>query len=105
MQDQIENWRIEAASWLELKKASELLRETKNDVFAEITSKMNGKSEAEKQRMARVSLEWKEHRNAMLEAESKERRAKLLLKYKDMLVWSANSENANARKERGQYGA
>ncbi len=105
MHEQIEKWRIEAGKWLDLQEAADLLRETKNDVFAEITSKMNGSSEAEKQRMARISTDWKTFRDSVVKAEAKARRAKLLLKYADMKVWAANSESANARKEQGQYGS
>tara|TARA_R110002012_G_C11579444_1_gene605232 strand:- start:531 stop:848 length:318 start_codon:yes stop_codon:yes gene_type:complete len=105
MHEQIEQWRIEAEKWLDLQKAADLLRGTKNDVFAEMTSKMDGSSEAEKQRLARVSPEWKAFRDSVVEAEAKARQAKMLSKYADMKVWAANSENANARKERGQYQA
>lgn len=99
MFDEVEKWRIAAAEWLDLQEAADVLRETKNDVFAEICSGIDAKSEAEKQRLARVSRRWQNHRNDMLKAENVARRAKLRVKYADMIFEAKRTENANARAE------
>lgn len=103
MFEEVEKWRIAAAEWLDLKEASELLRETKNDVLAEITSRQDGNSHADNDRRARISQEWKDHRNKMLLAESDERRSKMRLKYADMCFEAKRSENANARAELSKH--
>lgn len=103
MSEHVEQWRLQAAEWLDLQEAADLLRETKNDVFAEIKSGMEGKSEAEKDRLARISQDWKEHRNKMLKAEAEARRAKMRLKYVQMKFDAWRSEGANARQERARY--
>lgn len=102
MFEEVEKWRIAAAEWLDLQEAADILRETKNDVFAEICSGMDAKSEAEKQRLARLSDRWKSHRNEMVGAENKARRAKLRVKYADMIFEAKRTENANARAELGK---
>lgn len=99
----IEKWRLQAAEWLDLQEAADILRECKNDVFAEITHKQEGASNAEKERNARRSPEWTGHRTKMVEAESKARRAKLRLKYQNMMFQAWVSESANARAEMGKH--
>ena len=100
MFDELERFRLAAKKWSDLQDAADILRETKNDVLAEITSKQEGKSHAEKERAARVSDDWKEHVAKMLEAESKARHAKLAMKYYDMKFNAERTANANARAER-----
>ena len=100
MNELVEKWRIRAAEWLDLQEAADILRETKNDVFAEIMSAQDGSSIAERDRMARLSPEWKEFRDKMLEAEAQARRARMRLKYEQMIFDSWRTENANARTER-----
>lgn len=99
----VEKWRVRADEWADAKDAAEILRETKSDVLAEITSTMNGKSHAERERLARVSERWKEHRTAMLDAERKERRAKIVMTHADKYYEAIRTENANARAEMGKY--
>lgn len=101
MFDTLEAWRVAAAEWLDLQEAADILRETKNDVLAEITHRQDGSSHAERDRRARLSHEWKDHRTKMLEAEAKARRAKLRVKYQDMKFNAERTANANARAERG----
>lgn len=100
MTELVERWRLRAAEWLDLQEAADILRETKNDVFAEIMSRMDGSSIAERDRLARLSPEWKEFRDSMLEAEAKARRARMRLKYEAMMFDAWRTENANARIER-----
>lgn len=99
MFEELEKWRVAASEWLDLQEAADILRETKNDVLAEIVSIQPGSSHAEKDRNARISAEWKDHRNKMLDAEAKARRAKLRVKYADMMFEAKRTENANARAE------
>ncbi len=99
MFEAVEKWRLAAAEWLDLQEAADILRETKNDVFAEISSRQPGSSIAAKQEAARMSPDWVEHRNKMIDAEAKARRAKMRLKYADMMFEAKRSENANARAE------
>ena len=103
MSEHVEKWRIRAAEWLDAQQAADLLRETKNDVFAEIKSKMTGSSEAERDRLARVSGEWRAFRNAMIEAEGNARRLKMRMKYEEMLFDAWRTEAANARQEKTRY--
>ena len=103
MMEEVEKWRVAASEWLDLQEAADILRETKNDVLAEITSRQPGNSHAEKDRNARISDEWKTFRTNMLEAEAKARRSKLRVKYADMCFDAKRSENANARAERSKY--
>jgi hypothetical protein len=103
MSDLVEKWRLAAAEWLDAKEAASLLRETKNDVFAEIKSKMNASSEAERDRQARLSTEWAVHRSKMLEAEKTERRLSMGVKYRQMQFDAWRTEAANNRQERGNY--
>lgn len=101
MFDTLEKWRIAAAEWLDLQEAADILRETKNDVLAEITDNQDGSSHAEKDRRARLSKDWRDHRSNMLTAEAKARRAKMRVKYQDMKFNAERTANANARAERG----
>lgn len=100
MTDLVEKWRLAAAEWLDLQDAADLLRETKNDVFAEIVSDQEGSSMAEKERRARITTRWREHRDNMVKAESDARRAKMRVKYAQMRFDSWRTSNANARSER-----
>lgn len=100
MNEIVEKWRLRAAEWLDLQEAADILTETKNDVFAEIKSVQNGSSEAEKERMARLSPEWKAFRDNMLDANAKARRARMRVKYESMMFDAWRSENANSRTER-----
>ena len=99
MFEELEKWRLAAAEWLDLQEAADILRETKSDVFAEIASLQDAKSEAEKQRIARISEQWKTHRDKMLRAEADARRSKMRLKFAEMMFEAKRSENANARAE------
>lgn len=103
MMDALEKWRIASAEWLDLQDAADILRETKNDVFAEIASAMDANTNAEKERMARLSTRWREFRDELVKAEAKARRSKMRVKYADMKWNSLRSMNANARTERGNY--
>lgn len=102
MFEELEKWRIAAAEWLDLQDAADILRETKNDVLAEIVSAQEGSSHAERERLARISQQWKDHRDKMVKAESKARRAKFRVKYADMSFEAKRTENANARAELGK---
>lgn len=95
----VEKWRIAAETWADAKDAADVLRETKNDVLEEIKSTINAGSNAERERLARTSERWKEHRSAMLEAERKERRTKLNMTLADKRYESIRTANANARSE------
>ena len=99
--EELELWRIASAEWLDAQDAADILRETKNDVFAEIVSRQDAKTNAEAERLARLSDEWKEHRTEMISAESRARRLKMRVKYHDMKWNSIRSMEANARAERG----
>lgn len=103
MSEHVEKWRLMAADWLDKQQAADLLRETKNDVFAQIKSKQNGKSEAEKDRLARISPEWIKFRDSMVTAEAEARRARLRMKHSEMLFDAWRTEAANNRTERGRY--
>ena len=103
MSEHVEKWRLRAAEWLDLQKAADLLRETKNDVFAQITASQPGSSNAEKERNARCSTEWEDFRNHMIDAEDKARRAKFRVTYEKMCFEAWRSEGANSRKERSMY--
>lgn len=103
MSEHVEKWRLQAAEWLDAQEAADLLRETKNDVFAEIKSKQNGKSEAEKDRLARISTDWREFRDSMIKAEGLARRIRTRMKYEQMKFDAWRSEGANARRERDRY--
>ena len=103
MSEHVERWRLRAAEWLDLQSAADLLRETKNDVFAQIASSMPGSSNAEKERNARCSTEWEDFRNKMIDAEDKARRARMRVKYEDMRFREWQTNSANSRKERDKY--
>ena len=103
MSEIVERWRLRAAEWLDAQEAADLLRDTKNDVFAEIKSKMDGKSEAEKDRLARISDEWIEFRSSMIEAESLARRLRMRMKYEQMMFDAWRTEAANNRQELKRY--
>lgn len=103
MMEEVEKWRIAAAEWLDLQEAADVLRETKNDVFAEITAASEGKTNAEKERNARLSERWNEFRTAMLKAEADARRSRFRMIYADKVFEAKRSENANARAERSKY--
>lgn len=103
MSEHVERWRLRAAEWLDAQQAADLLRETKNDVFAEIKSKQNGSSEAERDRLARTSSEWRSFRNEMIEAEAQARRLRMRMKFEEMQFDAWRTEAANNRKEQGRY--
>ena len=103
MSEHVERWRLRAAEWLDMQQAADLLRETKNDVFAEIKSRMDGSSEAERDRLARTSDEWRVFRDKMVNAESEARRHRMRMKYEEMMFDAWRTEAANARQERGRY--
>lgn len=103
MSEHVEKWRLRMAEWLDLQKAADILRETKNDVFAQIASSMPGKSNAEKERNARCSTEWEDFRNKMIEAEDVARRARMRVKYEQMCFDAWRTESANDRRERDRY--
>jgi hypothetical protein len=103
MNDHVERWRLRASEWLDAQQAADLLRETKNDVFAEIKSRQDGRSEAEKDRLARLSNDWKDHRNKMIEAEANARRLRLRMKYEEMMFDAWRTGEANKRRELAKY--
>lgn len=97
--DYTERWRLAAAEWLDKQDAADLLTETKNDVLAEITSRSDGKSHAEKERNARSSAEWREFREAMVKAQAEARRAKFRVQYAKMQREDWLNGAANKRAE------
>ena len=99
MLEQVEEYKQAARDWLEKQTVADQLRECKADRFAEITHRQDGKTNAEKERMARLDPEWKEYRTGMLEAEDRARRAKFWAKVHEMKFDAMRSMNANARKE------
>ena len=103
MSEHVEKWRLAAAEWLDLQDAADILRETKADVFAEITSRQGHNSEAANQRAARLDPEWKAFRDKMVKAESAARRSKFRVKYAEMQFDHWRSQNANARTEKKMY--
>lgn len=103
MTEQVEKWRLRAADWLDKQQAADLLRETKNDVFAQIKSRQDGKSEAERDRMARQDEEWTGFRDKMVEAESEARRARMRMKYEEMMFDAWRTQAANDRREKARY--
>lgn len=103
MSAEVERWRLRAAEWLDAQEAADLLRETKNDVFAEIKSRQDGSSEAERDRLARTSKDWTEFRNAMIEAESKARRLRMRMKYEEMMFDAWRTQAANDRQEKVRH--
>lgn len=94
-----ERWRLAAAEWLDLQDAADVLTGAKNDTLAEITSRTEGSSHAEKDRKARMSSEWKEYRTEMIAAESKARRAKFRLMFAKMQREDHLNGEANRRAE------
>lgn len=103
MSERVEKWRLAAAEWLDAQQAADLLRETKNDVFAQIKSAQIGASEAERDRMARISDEWQDFRNKMIDAEGHARRLRLRVKYEQMVFDAWRTEAANSRNEQRNY--
>ena len=94
-----EKWRLAAADWLDLQDAADLLTGSKNDVLAEITSRSEGNSHAEKDRNARCSQEWRDFRTKMTTADSAARRAKLRVQYAKMEREDHMNAEANKRAE------
>lgn len=103
MSELVERWRLRCSEWLDKEQAAQLLRETKNDVFAEIASKSDGSTNAERERNARISPQWIKHRNAMLEAEHEARKARMRMKYEEMQFEAWRTAQANDRRERARY--
>lgn len=97
--DYTERWRLAAAEWLDLQDAADLLRETKNDVFAEIVARSLGSTNAEKERNARLNVEWQEFRTALVKAEAEARRAKFRVTYAKMKREDWLNGSANKRAE------
>ncbi|MEO0343059.1 MAG: hypothetical protein AAF198_06435 [Pseudomonadota bacterium] len=96
---EIEKWRHLTKDWLEKKKQAELLGETKNDYLAELISQQDGKTHAEKERMARTSKEWKTLQEGRLHAEHEERCALFRRKDAEMVINAIGDANASMRKE------
>jgi len=94
-----ERWRLAAAEWLDLQDAADFLEGSKNDVLAEIVSRSPGSSHAEKDRNARISDEWGEHRRKIIEASAAARRAKLRVTYAKMQREDHMNGEANRRAE------
>ena len=86
-----------AREWLDAQYLADQLREAKNDVFARITSEQDGGSNAEKERKARLTQEWKDYRKSMVDAEDKARRARFWMKQKGMEFDGMRSMNAANR--------
>lgn len=90
---------IAARDWLDKQASADQLRECKADRFAEISHRQDAKTNAEKERLARLDPEWREYREGMLHAEDEARRARFWMKKKEMLFDATRSMNANRRKE------
>lgn len=103
MSERVEKWRLAAAEWLDAQEAADILRESKNDVLAEIVSDMDGNSHAERDRLARISDRWKEYREKMVKAEAYARRLRFRVKYEQMIFDAWRTEAANNRTERKSY--
>lgn len=103
MSEHVERWRLRVDEWLDLQKAANLLREVKNDVFADISHKAEGKTNAEKERNARRSTGWREFRDSMIHAEDKATRARMNMKFEEMQFQAWQTKSANERKERSRY--
>lgn len=95
----VEAYREALRAWLDKQAIAEQLRECKADRFAEIVHRQDAKTNAEKERLARLDPEWREYREGMLHAEDEARRAKFWAKVKEMEFDAARSMNANKRKE------
>ena len=97
--DFTERWRLAAKEWLDLQDAADFLDGSKNDTLAEIVSRSPGNSHAEKERNARISDEWKEHRRKIIEANAAARRAKLRVQFAKMQREDHLNGEANRRAE------
>jgi hypothetical protein len=98
MLKQVDNYQAALRTWLDDQVVADQLRETKADRFAEITTRQDGRSNAEKERNARLDPEWTEYRTGMLHAEDVARRSKFWAKVQEMKFDAMRSANANARK-------
>ncbi len=103
MSELVEKHRIAMAEWLDLQEAADLLEGTKHETFAEMCSRYDCKSEAEKARICRISNDWQSHNQKIIEAASKARRARMRVKHRQMEFDAWRTEAANNRQERGNY--
>lgn len=99
MSELTERWRLAAAEWLDAQDAADLLSDSKADVFAEMSSKASGATNAEKERNARTSPEWRDYRTRMTEANSHARRLKMRLTFAKMQREDWLNGEANKRAE------
>lgn len=74
-------------------------------MFAEIVSRQSGSTNAEKERTARLSRDWNEFRDQMVKAESDARRARMRMKYEEMLFEAWRTASANDRRELARHSA
>ena len=99
MSEFTEKWRLAAAEYLDLQDAADVLNEAKHITFAEIVSRTHGNSNAEKERHARLTDEWKEFTDKLLSSNQKARRAKLRLTFVKMQRDDQLNSDANRRAE------
>lgn len=103
MSEHVERYRLACARWLDEQKAADALADTKNDVLAQMMSRADGSSQAEKERNVRSSSEWKGHMDAILAAQDSARRAKMAVKLREMEFEAWKVESWNNRSERRAY--
>lgn len=101
----ISEWEGYVSDWLDKQEQADILREAKNDRLAEVVTKQNGGSHAERDRQARISNEWKDFRTGMVEAENIARRAKFRMKRAEYMIQAVQDANASQRKEMKMGGA
>ncbi len=103
MTELVEKYRLACAEWLDKQKAADILEDTKKIVFAEICSGIDASSEAAKSRLAMISQDWKDHTAKTSEANHEARRARMIVRLRQMEFDAWRTEAANSRNERGNY--
>ena len=79
MNNHVEEYRLAALDWVDKQRTADLLNETKKDVLAQMMDGADGSSNVERERNVRISTEWREHQQKILDANHLARVAKAKL--------------------------
>jgi hypothetical protein len=94
-----EIYREAAMDWVDKDAAARMLEECKTAFLAKMKSETGAKTDAEAERLVKVTPEWKDYIKKMVNAKTSANRAKVQLNYVEMKGWENRSQEATKRAE------
>lgn len=94
-----EDFRLAAEQWVDLEYAASLLEETKSSVMAQRQAALGDIPVNRAEQIVKASPEWKAYVEGIVGARREANKAKVIMEFKKLRYYEAQSMSANARAE------